>query len=84
MQYWNRDSNTLYDSEDNCEADFEFVIEQGDVFGDQECSDEGDVSAAANVSGLIRLTLKSKRRAETVLLMVNEIETRMTKGVKKK
>jgi len=41
------------------------------------------VSAAPNVPGLIRSTLKSQKQAETVLMTFNAIEMRRIKGVKK-
>jgi len=42
------------------------------------------VSAVPNVPGLIWPARKSKSQAEKVLMMANAIETRRSKGVKKK
>ena len=81
---WNGDLDNPNDSEDNCAADVEFDLEQDDIIQDPECPEQRDVSAVTNVPGLIQPTRKSKRQAETVLMMVNAIETRRNKWVKKK
>jgi len=72
------------DSEDVCAADDESDIEQNNGIEDSECPEQQDVTAAANVPGLVRQTRKSKRQAENVLVTVNAVETRRNKGGKKK
>jgi len=77
----NGDLNNPNDSEDNCVAEVESDIEQGNRIEDPECPEQQDVSTAPTVPGLIRPTQKSKRQAEKVLMMVNAIETRMNMGM---
>ena len=81
---WNGDLDNPNDSKDDCEADFEYDMEQDNTIEYPETPEQRDVSAAPNVPGLIRPTWKSKRHAEKVLVTVNAIETRRNKGVKKK
>jgi len=71
------------DSEDDCSADFESDIEPDNGINDPECPQQRDVSAALNVPGLIRPTRKSKTQDEMMLMMVNTLETRRNKGIKK-
>jgi hypothetical protein len=52
-------------------------------FEDSEHPEQQDVSTVPNVPGLVRLTRKSKRQADKVLLTVNAVETRRNKGGKK-
>jgi hypothetical protein len=80
---WNGDLENPNDSEDDCAADDESDIEHNNGIKDPECPEQQDVSAAPNVPGLIRLTQKSKRQAEKVLVTVNAVETRRNKGGKK-
>jgi len=63
-------------SDDDCAADVESDIEGDNKIKDPECPEQRDVSTARKVPGSIRLTQKSKRQAETVLMIVNAIETR--------
>ena len=72
------------DSEDNCSADDEADIEQGNGIEDPEYPWLWDVSVATNVTGFTRPTLMWKRQAEKVLVTVNAIERRSNTGVKKK
>jgi hypothetical protein len=58
-------------------------MEQDNSIDDPDSPEQRDVSAVPNVPRLIRPTRKSNRHAEMVLVMVNAIVTRMTKGVKK-
>jgi len=82
--YWNGNLDNPNATGDVCAADVTSAMEQGNGFEDPECPEQGDVSAAPNVPGLIRPTLKSKRQAEKVFEMVKAIETRRNKGVKTK
>ena len=81
---WNGDLDNSNDSEDGCAADIESDLEQDNSIENSECPEQRDVCAAPNVTQLIRATRKSKRQAEKVLVMVNALETRRNKGVKKK
>jgi hypothetical protein len=82
--HWNGDLDIPNDSQDNCGADVESDMEPDNSIADPECPEQRDVSAKPNVPRLIRHTLKSKRKAGKVLVMVNAVETRRNKGVKKK
>jgi len=64
-------------------VDIECDIEHEKRIEDPECPEQWDVRDAINVPGLIWPTWKSKRKAEKALVMVNAIETRRNKGVKK-
>jgi len=59
-------------------------MEQDNSIEDPESAEQWDVTATANVPGLIRPTPKSKRHAEKVLVTVNAIKTSRNKGVKHK
>jgi hypothetical protein len=72
------------DSEDDCVADIESDVEQGNSIEDRESPEQRDVRATPPVPRLIQPTRKTKRNAEKVLVMVNAIETRRYKGEKKK
>jgi len=72
------------DSEEDCAADDDSDIEHNNCIEDPECPEQQDVSAAPNVPGLVRLTQKSKRQAEMVLITVNAAETRRNTGGKEK
>jgi hypothetical protein len=72
------------DSTDDCAADNESDIGPNNGIDDPEYPEQQDVSAAPNVPGLVRLTRKSKRKAEKVLVTVNAVETQSIKGGKKK
>jgi len=80
---WNRDLENPNDCEDDCAADNESNIEHNNGIDDPECPEQLHVSAAPNVPGLVWPTRKSKRQAPKVLVMVNAIEMRRNKGVKK-
>jgi len=81
---WNGDLHNATNSEDDCVADVESDIEQVNGIGDSECLEQRDLSAAANVSGLIRPLRKSMRLAEQVLVSAFVIAMRRNKRVKKK
>jgi len=81
---WNGDLDNPNDIKDYCSADVESDIEQGNGVKDLECPEQRNVSAAPNVPRLIRPTWKSKGHGEEMFVMVNAIETRRNKGVKKK
>jgi len=80
---WNGDLDNSNDSEEDCAVAEESNIEHNNGIEDPECPEQQDVSAAANVPGLVRPTRKSKKQAEKVLLMVNAVETWRNKGGKK-
>jgi hypothetical protein len=82
--HWTGDLDDPNDSDDDCAADVGSNMEQAKSMKNPECPEQRDVSAAPNVPGLIRPTRKSKRQAEMLLVTVNAIETRRSKGVKKK
>jgi hypothetical protein len=81
---WNGDLDYPNDSEEDCAADNDSVIEHNHCIEDPDCPEQQDVSTAPNVHGLVRPTGKSKRQAEKVLVTVNAAETRRNKGGKKK
>jgi len=81
---WNGDLDNPNDSEENCAANNDSDIEHINCIEDPVCPAQQDVSAAPNVSGLVRPTYKSKKQAEKVLVTVNAAETRRNKGGKKK
>src|SRR5258708_3174914 len=68
---WNGDLDNLNDSEDDCAVDNESDMEHNNCIEDLEWPEQQVVSAALSVLGLVRLTRKSKRQAENVLVMVN-------------
>jgi len=80
---WNGDLVNPNDSEEDCAADVESDIEQGNGVKDLEHTEQWDVSAVPNIPGLIRPIWKSKRQADKVLVTLNTIETRRNKEVKK-
>jgi hypothetical protein len=81
---WKGDVDNPNDSEEDCAAADESNIEHNNGIEDPELPEQRDVSAAPNVSGLVRPTQKSKRQDEKVLVTVNAVETRRNKGGKKK
>jgi len=81
---WNGDLHNPNVSEDDCAPEIESDIEHDNNIVDPQCPEQRDVSATPNVPRLIRPTRKSKRQAEKVLVTVNAMETRRTKGVKGK
>jgi hypothetical protein len=66
------------------ERDDESDLEQDNVIEDLETTAQQDVSAAHNVPGLIRPTLRSKRQAEKLIVTVSTMKTRRNKGHKNK
>jgi len=80
---WNGILDNPNNREDDCAADNESDIQQHNRIEDPECPEQQDVSAALNVPGVVQPTRKSNWQAENVLVMVNAIETRRIKGVKK-
>jgi hypothetical protein len=81
---WNRDLDNPIDSEEDYTADDESDIEHNSGIKDPERPEQQDMSAPPNVPRLVLPTRKSKRQAENVLMTVNAVETRRTKGGKKK
>jgi len=81
---WNGNLDNPNDSEEDCAGDDESDIELSTCIEDPECQEEQDVSAAPNVTGLVRPTRKSKRLAENVLVTVNAVDTQRNKGGKEK
>jgi len=71
------------DREDHCAADVESDIEHDNGIENPEYPERQYVSAAPNVPRLIRPTRKSTRHVEKVMVMVNAMETRRNKGIKK-
>jgi hypothetical protein len=61
---WNGDLDNPKDSEDDCAADVESDMEQGNINQDPESPEQRDARASPNVNRLIRPTRKSKRHAE--------------------
>jgi hypothetical protein len=80
---WHGDLDNPNASEDDCTVDDESDIEHNNGIEDPECPAQQDVSAALNVPRLVRLTRKSKRQPEQLLVMVNAVETRRNEGGKK-
>jgi len=81
---WNGDLDNPIYSEEDCAADDESDMQQNNGIDDPECPEQQDVSAAPNVTGLVRPTRKSRRQAEKLLVTVNAAETQRNKGGKKK
>jgi len=81
---WNGDLDNRNDSEDDCAANDESDIGPINGIEDPECPQQQKLRAVPNVPGLVRLTRKSKRKAEKLLVMVNAVETRSNKGGKKR
>ena len=78
----NGDLDNPNESEDDCTADDESDIGPNNGIEDPECPEQQDVSAAPNVTGLVRPTQKSTRQAEKVLVTVNAVERQRNKGGK--
>jgi hypothetical protein len=81
---WTGDLDNPNDSEAVCAAADESDIEHTNGNEDPECPELWDVSAAANVPGLVQLTRKLKREAEKVFMTVNADQTRRNKEGNKK
>jgi hypothetical protein len=79
---WNGDLDNPNESEEDCTAADESDIEHNNGIDDPGCPEHQDVSAAPNVPGLVRLTPKTKRQAETVFVTVNAVATRRNTGGK--
>jgi hypothetical protein len=73
---WNGDLDNPNDSEEDCAADQESDIEHNNCIENAEYPVHQDVSPWSNLSGLVRPTRKSKRKAETVLVTVNAVQMR--------
>jgi hypothetical protein len=80
----NGDLDYSNDSEGDCDADDDSDIEHPNCIDDPECAEPQDVSASPNVPGLVKPTRTSKRKAEKVLVTVDEVETQRNKGGKRK
>jgi hypothetical protein len=70
-------------SDDVWEADNESDTDLDNGSEDSETLEVRNVSAAPNVPGLIRPIRRSKKNVEQALLMVNIMETRRNKRIKK-
>jgi len=81
---WNGYLDNPNDSEDNWEADNESDMELDNCREDSETRQHRIVSAAPNVPGLIPPTRRSKQKVEKAFMMVNILELRSNKGIKKK
>ena len=81
---WNGIMDNPNETEDDCTADFESDIKQGNGIEDPEYPVHRDLSAEPNVPGLIRPTRKSMIQAQKVLVTVNATESWRNKGVKNK
>jgi hypothetical protein len=81
---WNGDLDNPNDSKDDWEADNESDVELDNGSEESETPELRTVSGAQNVPGLIRPILRSKKKVEKALLMVNIMETRRNTGIKKK
>jgi len=64
-------------------VEVESDIEQDNSNDNAQCPQQQHLSATPNFPGLIWPTRNSKRPAKKVLVMVNAMETRRNKGVKK-
>jgi hypothetical protein len=71
-------------SEDDWEADNQSDMELDNGSEDSETSEVRNVSAAPNVPELIQPIPQSQKKVEKAFLMVNIMETRRNKGIKKK
>ena len=81
---WNGDLDNPNDCEHDCAVDVEFDMDQDNSIKNAESPEQQDVSATPYVPGLIPPLWKSQRHAEKLLLMVNAMERRRNKRVKKK
>jgi len=81
---WNGDLDNPNESEDNWEADNESNMELDNGSEISETPEQRNVSAAPNVSGLIRPIRRTKKKVEKAMMTVNIMETRRNKGIKKK
>jgi len=81
---WNGDFDNSNHSKDDWEADNESDIELDHGTRDSEIQEQWDMSAAPNVTGLIWPIQRSKNNIEKVLMTVGTMETRRSKGIKKK
>jgi len=81
---WNGDLANPHNSEDDCNTEDESDIEPHNCIQDSESPEHWVLSAARNVSGLIRPTLRSMNKAEKGLMTVSVMDTRRNNGNKKK
>lgn len=76
--------DNLHDSEDNCEADIEYDIEQDNCIKDPEIPEQLHLSATPNVPEVILLTRKLEKEGKMALVMFNAIKTRRNERIKKR
>jgi hypothetical protein len=81
---WNGDLDNPRDSDDDWTADNDSDMELDNGTELSETLEVRNLSAARNVSRLIRPIRQLKKYVERALLIVNIIETRRNKGIKKK
>jgi len=81
---WIADLDNPNDSGDDWEAENESDMEIDNGRVNSETPEHRDVSAALNVPRLILPTRRSKESLQKALMMVNIMETRRNKGIKKK
>jgi hypothetical protein len=72
------------DSEDDWETDNDSNMELDKGSEDSETPEVLNVSSAPNVAGLILPIRQSKKKVEKALLIVNIMDMRRNKGIKKK
>jgi len=80
---WNGDLDNPNGREDDWEADNESDIELDNGIEDSETPEQQNVSAAPNVTRLIRPTRRFKEIAQKVLMTVDTMESRRNMGMKK-
>jgi len=80
---WNGDFDHSTDSKDEWEAVNESDIELDDCSENSETPEQRNVSATQNVPGLIPPIWQLKKKSQKALMMVNIMETRRNKGIKK-
>jgi hypothetical protein len=81
---WNGDLANQNPSKDDWEVDNESDIELDNSSEVSETLEVRNVSGAPNVPGLIRHIRQATKKVETGLVTVVLMETRRTKGIKKK
>jgi len=84
LLHWDGDLDNPMNTEDDWEANTESDIELDKGNNDPETPELQDVNARPIVPGLIQPTQRSKKTAETVLMMVSTMEMRRNMGNKKK
>jgi hypothetical protein len=81
---WNGDRDNPNESEDDWESDNEYDMKLDNGSKDSETPEQQNVRATPNVAGLIRPIRRTKKMVETLLIIVNSMETRRNYGIKKK